>query len=96
MDNIDELIQIRNAIEKMSNYHQIEILRILSKNLDVCINENKNGTFVNLSEQNSSIIDKLSKYTIYVNQQQQSLEEQEKEKLRLQKVFFKEDKEIKH
>ena len=39
---------------------------------------------------------KLVKYTIYVDEQQKSLDKQEKEKLRLQKVFFKEDKEIKH
>lgn len=46
-----ELLVLKDTIEKMSKYHQIEILRIFSSEKEVCINENKNGTFINLSEQ---------------------------------------------
>jgi len=76
----------------MSTYHQKEILRILSEDPDVCINENKNGTFINLSEQKQNTIDKLTKYSIYVYEQQKSLDKQEAEKQHLQKTFFTEVK----
>ena len=87
-----ELHVLKNNIENMSVYHQHEILRIFLTDSDVCINENKNGTFINLSEQKKDIIDKLHQYCIYVNEQQKSLEYQEKEKLRLQNKYFKADK----
>ena len=88
-----DLITLKDTIEKMSKYHQIEILRIFSSEQDVCINENKNGTFINLSEQKKDIIEQLQKYCVYVKEQQISLEHQEKEKKRLQKTYFKPDKE---
>lgn len=87
-----ELITLKNNIENMSKYHQVEILRIFSSDSDVCINENKNGTFINLSEQKTDIIEQLEKYCVYVEEQQKSLEYQEKEKQRLQKTYFKADK----
>ena len=39
---MDKKIELKNTIENMSKYHQIEILLILSSNSEVCINENKN------------------------------------------------------
>ena len=91
---MEKMIELKNTIESMSKYHQIEILRILSSDSDVCINENKNGTFINLTEQKNELIKELEKYCIYVEEQQKSLEYQEKEKLRLQKTYFKEDKDV--
>ena len=89
---MSELQKLKDDIEKMSIYHQHEILRIFLSDSNVCINENKNGTFINLTEQKKDIIDKLHQYCIYVNEQQKSLEHQEKEKLRLQNTYFKADK----
>ena len=83
---------LKTSIENMSKYHQIEILRILSNETDICINENKNGTFINLSEQKKGLVDKLTKYSFYVDEQQQSLDKQEAEKQLLQKTFFTEFK----
>ena len=91
---MEKTIELKNTIENMSKYHQIEILRILSSNSEVCINENKNGTFINLTEQKDELIEQLKNYCIYVEEQQKSLEYQEKEKLRLQKTYFKEDKDV--
>jgi len=91
---MNELSTLKNNIEMMSNYHQIEILRICSSEPDVCINENKNGTFINLSDQKKELIELLEKYCIYVEEQQKTLEYQEKEKLRLQNTYFKADKDI--
>ena len=91
---MEKTIELKNTIENMSKYHQLEILRILSSDTDVCLNENKNGTFINLTEQKAELIEQLEKYCIYVEEQQKSLEYQEKEKQRLQNTYFKEDKDV--
>lgn len=85
MTNLQEL---KKRIETMSKHHQIEVLRILSKNKDVCLNENSNGTFVNLTEQSEDIINKLIEYTKYVDEQQSQLMDIEVEKDRLENAFF--------
>tara|TARA_B110000483_G_scaffold211531_1_gene259337 strand:+ start:344 stop:592 length:249 start_codon:yes stop_codon:yes gene_type:complete len=75
----------------MPVYHQIEILRIF-KESDILLNENNNGTFINLTELDNSIIDKLDKYISYVNEQETQLNEIENEKDRIQNTFFKDNK----
>ena len=46
--NVNHLEELKQKIEALEKFHQIEILQILSKNL--CkLNENKNGIFVNMS-----------------------------------------------
>lgn len=85
MTNLKEL---KERIEKMPKYHQIEILRILSKCEGVCLNENSNGTFVNLTEQTNEVIDKLVNYSKYVEEQQLTLSNIEKEKKNLENTFF--------
>ena len=51
----------------MSKFNQIEILRILTKNKNVIINENKYGIHINLSELGDSILNELMVYIKYVN-----------------------------
>ena len=45
--NLAELNSIREAIENMSKFNQIEILRILTNHKEVIINENKYGIHIN-------------------------------------------------
>jgi hypothetical protein len=91
--NSIELQNLKENIEKMSKFHQIEILRILStSSSQVCLNENNNGTFVNLTEQSKDIIIQLNKYVKYVNEQQNQLSIIEDEKSRLEKIFCKDNK----
>lgn len=85
MSNLKEL---KERIEKMPKYHQIEILRILSECGNVCLNENNNGTFVNLTEQPEYIIEKLEHYSKYVDEQQSELAYIEDEKEKLEQTFF--------
>jgi hypothetical protein len=68
-------------------------LRIF-KESDILLNENNNGTFINLTELDNSIIDKLDKYISYVNEQETQLNEIENEKDRIQNTFFKDNKDI--
>ena len=89
----DVLEYIKNRIEGMDKYHQIEILKILDKN--VCkLNENKSGFYVNLSFLTSHTIDELKKYIHYTNDQEESLVTMEYQKEEFKNAFFieKEDK----
>ena len=79
---------LKKVIETLSREHHIEILSIIMKHKDVCINENNNGTFVNLSEMDSNIIKELEKYVDYVIKQQSQLDIVEKEKKRIEKRIF--------
>ncbi len=83
-----ELNILKERIESMDKYHQIEVLRILTKQSSVKINENNNGTFVNLTEQTSSVIAELHKYTNYVEEQQKQLKKIETEKEQIEQHFF--------
>ena len=79
---------LKERIETMSKYHQIEVLRLLNKLPSVTINENNNGTFVNLTEQTTEVISQLVKYANYVDEQQQQLNKIENEKEKLEQTFF--------
>ncbi len=94
MSSTKMLQTLKGRIEKMPIYHQIEILRIF-KESDILLNENNNGTFINLTELDSAIIEKLDKYISYVNEQESQLNEVENEKTRIQNVFFKDHKDNK-
>tara|TARA_B100000925_G_scaffold289972_1_gene274073 strand:- start:2072 stop:2344 length:273 start_codon:yes stop_codon:yes gene_type:complete len=90
MSNNLQLIKTR--IESMTIYHQMEILRIFNNN-NTTLNENNNGTFINLTELDNSIIEKINKYIKYVDEQEDELNEVENEKDRIQNKFFNGNKE---
>lgn len=87
-----QLKNLKTKIEQMEHCHQIEVLRICKKN-NIIINENNNGTFINLTEQDSNIIEQLEKFVNYVLEQQEHFNEIESEKDRIQNIFFKDNKE---
>lgn len=89
MTNLQEL---KDRIENMSKYHQIEILRIFSNADSTRVNENKNGTFVNLTGISEDTLNSVTDYVKYVDEQTQELDEVEIEKTQIQETFFKEDK----
>ena len=82
------LLEIKNTIEEMDKYHHIEILKILNDEEDIVLNENNNGIFVNLTNMNKDIIQKLIKYIDYVNFQQENLEILEHKKDTIEQKFF--------
>ena len=87
----DQLNYIREQIESMSKFNQIEILRLLTKHTDITINENRYGIHINLSDLDNSILDELSKYIKYVNTQENYLNNIEKEKETYKNTFFLKD-----
>ena len=83
-----DIVTIRNSIEKMNKFYQIEVLRILNKHSDVIINENRYGVHVNLSDLTVSVIDELSQYIQYVQTQERALNQDEKQKEDIKNIYF--------
>ena len=81
------LDNLKERIESMDKNHQIEILRILN-DVELKINENKNGSFINLTELPTEHIDKLKDYVNYVEEQQKQLKIGETEKESIEKNYF--------
>ena len=86
--DINKINYIREQIENMSKFNQVEVLRILTKNKDVIINENKYGIHVNLTDIDNSILKELIMYIKYVNTQEIYLNNAEQEKEKYKNTFF--------
>nr|UZT28882.1 hypothetical protein [Nucleocytoviricota sp.] len=56
---------IKQTIENMDKVHHIEILKLLENQYDVNLNENNNGTFINLTDLKNETIQKLQEYINY-------------------------------
>ena len=82
------IVTMRDNIEKMSKFHQLNILKILNSDDNVIINENKNGIHINLSDLKEEIIQKLSEYVSYVMTQENVLNKDEKEKESIKNIYF--------
>jgi len=82
------LNNIREKIEKMSKFNQIEVLRILNNHKEVTINENKYGIHINLTELSNSIIEELTVYINYVSTQEFELNQAEQEKENYKNIYF--------
>lgn len=87
-----ELNRLKERIEKMNKFHQIEILKILQGDDKCTINENNNGIFINLTSLQDKVIFELEKYLEYVEKQEIQLGEIEKQKNKLTNTFFKDNK----
>lgn len=83
---------LKEKIEALDKFHQIEILRILSKDTSSILNENNNGVFINLTNINDTVIEEIEKYLDYVKKQEKQLTEIELQKDILSNTFFKDNK----
>lgn len=86
--NAEKINAMKNDIEKMEKYHQIEILRLFSTDRNVKINENKSGVFINLSLLPADVLEKLDAFISYVKEQNTSLNNIEHEKEQYKNTFF--------
>jgi hypothetical protein len=89
--SVSELDYIRETIESMNKFNQIEVLRIMKKHNDVTLNENKYGVHINLSELQTEIIEELNTYIKYVNTQEITLHQVEKQKESFKNIYFTKD-----
>tara|TARA_Y100000996_G_scaffold407491_1_gene385148 strand:- start:138 stop:461 length:324 start_codon:yes stop_codon:yes gene_type:complete len=78
---------LRDDIEKMEPIHQTRIFNIIKKS-DAGYTKNKNGVFINMSLLDSSVINEIKSYLIYVDLQSQQLKKVEEDKEQyLQKYY---------
>ena len=89
--SVSELNYIRDSIENMNKFNQIEVLRILNNYNDVTIKENKYGIHINLSDLKKDLLDELNVYIKYVNTQEVTLHQVEKEKETYKNTYFTKD-----
>jgi len=82
------LNHIRESVELMSKFNQIEVLRILYSHKEVIINENKYGIHINLTELPNSILNEIKMYIDYVTTQEIQLNEAEKQKEDYKNIYF--------
>lgn len=94
--SVNELNYIRETIEKMNKFNQIEILRIINRYENVTLNENKYGIHINLTELDMEIIHELMLFIKYVNTQEQTLNNVEREKEDYRNTYFSKDIKDKH
>jgi hypothetical protein len=89
--SVSELNYLRESIENMNKFNQIEVLRIFYKYKEVTLNENKYGTHINLSDLKKEVIDELAVYIKYVNTQESNLNVIEKQKEDYRNTYFTKD-----
>ena len=89
MDTIDinHLESLKEKIETLNQLHQIEILKIFSKNL--CkLNENKNGIFINMSFVPNEVIQEVDKYMGYIKEQSETFDTAEYQKEEFKNIIL--------
>jgi len=89
--SIDDLNYIRDKIENMSKFNQVEILRILNKYDEITFNENKYGVHINLTDLSNEIIEELNVYIKYVETQEINLNTIENQKENYKNKYFAKD-----
>ena len=89
--SVSELNYLRESIENMNKFNQVEVLRIFHKHKEVMLNENKYGTHINLSELKKEVLDELAVYIKYVNAQESNLNIAEQQKLDYRNTYFTKD-----
>lgn len=86
--SVSELNYLRDYIENMDKFNQIEILRILNKNKNITLNENKYGIHINLSELDENILKEITLYLDYIKNQEKNLIEIEQQKEDFKNTYF--------
>jgi hypothetical protein len=88
MSAAHDLKQLKDRVEALNQHHQIQILKIMTQ-YNVSLTENKNGSFINLTNVDDAVISKITDYLSYVDEQETQLNEVENQKTELTKQFFK-------
>ena len=87
MNDLNNLIQLKNQIENIDKIHHIKILNIL-KNNNIKYSENRNGIFVNMTSFDSQTIESIEKILSYIKTQEKRLIDVETIKQELSKDYF--------
>ncbi len=88
MTDIENLKKMKDIIEQYEKQQHIDILKIFIDN-SVNITKNSNGSFINLTDVDINIINKLQDYINFVNIQNIKLTDIETTKKDFESSFFK-------
>ena len=92
MNESQNLINIRDTIQKMNKVHHIKFFEIL-KNNNIPFSENRNGIFFNMNLIDNKIVSEINEYINYVEKQEDNLKQTEKLKNDFKNEYFKDNKE---
>ena len=87
MKDIYYLENLKKSIESLNEIHHKKILQIIVDN-NITISENSNGCFVNLTDIDDEIIDKIQDYLKFISEQTNDLNEIEEKKKEIRENFF--------
>ena len=88
-EDINLLEKIQFTIEKMTQYHQVQILKLLqSTEENVVFNENRYGVFINMCDLSDALIKQLQEYIDYVLKQEKQLDCIENQKNEYRATYF--------
>ena len=88
--DVNKLEDLKEKIEALSKFQQVEILKILSKNM--CkLNENKSGIFVNMTFLETDTIEEIEKYMSYVEDQADTFQTAEYQKEEFKNIIMEHD-----
>lgn len=73
----EHLSMLKSQIERFQKQQQIRVLEIIHDTKKDMITQNKNGVFINLSNLDLSVIQKIGDYAAYVVKQESELKERE-------------------
>ena len=86
--SVQQLSHLKSILEQYDKYNQIEILKIIHKNKNICINENLNGTRINLTHADNETIYEIMKYISYVTAQELNIKNDETIKDNYKNCYF--------
>lgn len=79
---------IKKKVDVLTKNQHIEILKIIIKNPENKINENRNGIYVNMSFLSENTVDDIEIYLKYVEDQQNTIEVFEKQQNDIKNTFI--------
>ena len=83
-----ELTKMKKTIESLSKGAQIGLFKLLDARPDVVINENRNGSFINLSAIKGESLQLVREYLKYIEEQSTCIAELDERKKELEKRYF--------
>jgi hypothetical protein len=87
--DIQDLNKLKTKIELLDKKDQINILQVFKKHNNILLNENSNGTFINITDIDKLLYDELLKYISYIEMQKQYINKDEEKKNILEETYFK-------
>jgi hypothetical protein len=87
--DIQDLNKLKTKIELLDKKDQINILQVFKKHNNILLNENSNGTFINITDIDKLLYDELLKYISYIEMQKQYINKDEEKKNMLEETYFK-------